>query len=407
MATLGSIHSLRRFLRLGVACLAFTVVPAQPAAALTSAGIIASTVAAIPSCLQWRLEGVCVWLSCGLGGCSIVTTPRVSHYNPDAVVSAYQNVGENPWLEIRLALGIAQKAAANAQLAPLSGAFAGGGHQHEGRFSSDARQTRYKEADIIGHPLASLTAFADVANVPLLCPMATTSLFPYFQSSVDALSWRFAIPETFYPQALVPGIREIGNFPLNTWGSVYPRSGFVSHPEDAKAAAVVAQRAGDIATRTGQPHLYVPLPTTGGSFLSIFNPGSIPGLGSVPGLSEIGSILGIPGSGLLSGIGSLTGLSNTLPLPDLDPPEGLSFFGSGYHTQIRGPLREGNASTGKFQPLSPSARASCETFGRDDRFWGLSGWSGGRTDAGGDYAWNLWRHYTCCRRAGKFLGTIP
>ncbi|HAN6590639.1 TPA: replicative DNA helicase, partial [Escherichia coli] len=46
-----------------------------------------------------------------------------------------------------------------------------------------------------------------------------------------------------YPEALVPGKREIGSqAEENLWGSVYPRSGFVMQTDDDKAAAVVAQR---------------------------------------------------------------------------------------------------------------------------------------------------------------------
>ncbi len=40
------------------------------------------------------------------------------------------------------------------------------------------------------------------------------------------------------------------------WGNVYPRQGFLVQPDDFKAAAVMAQRAGDVITRNGQPHVY-------------------------------------------------------------------------------------------------------------------------------------------------------
>jgi integrating conjugative element protein (TIGR03756 family) len=46
------------------------------------------------------------------------------------------------------------------------------------------------------------------------------------------------------------------------WGSVYPRSGFLHQSDDYKAGAVIAQRAGDVTTRYGQPHLYMPIRAT-------------------------------------------------------------------------------------------------------------------------------------------------
>ena len=46
---------------------------------------------------------------------------------------------------------------------------------------------------------------------------------------------------------------------MQTWGGVYPRTGWTTQAEEPKAAAINAQRAGDIVTRAGQPHVYVAL----------------------------------------------------------------------------------------------------------------------------------------------------
>ena len=61
-------------------------------------------------------------------------------------------------------------------------------------------------------------------------------------------------------------------------------------------------------------------------------------------------------------------------------------------------LMEGDASTGKWQELTPVLSSSCTVFPR----------SGFLTQAQqGDYAWALWRPYSCCRRRGQvFLGSV-
>ena len=130
------------------------------------------------------------------------------------------------------------------------------GNRTEGTSERDHQNLVYRETDAIGHPLSSLSGL--VAGVGLLCPSETTSFFPYFQSGLDALSWRQEVPEIFYPASLIPGLREMGTWPLQTWGGVYPRTGWTTQAEEPKAAAINAQRAGDIVTRTGQPHVYVP-----------------------------------------------------------------------------------------------------------------------------------------------------
>ena len=56
---------------------------------------------------------------CSWTGCSVRTSIKVGHYNPDLVVSTYNELGGNPWTEIRATLGLAQKTAATGLLGAL------------------------------------------------------------------------------------------------------------------------------------------------------------------------------------------------------------------------------------------------------------------------------------------------
>lgn len=91
----------------------------------------------------------------------------------------------------------------------------------------------------------------------LLCPNDTISYFPYYLSQLDVIGWHFGIPEMFYPQALIPGWDEIGNFPWYTWGSLYPRVGSLGTKNTDQAGAVFAQRVANIVTQSNQPHIYI------------------------------------------------------------------------------------------------------------------------------------------------------
>ena len=53
------------------------------------------------------------------------------------------------------------------------------------------------------------------------------------------------------------------NGPSFTWGSVYPRSGFVQQQHPGKAAAVVSQRAIDILLNDGKGHIRLKELTSG------------------------------------------------------------------------------------------------------------------------------------------------
>ncbi|MFV0277181.1 MAG: TIGR03756 family integrating conjugative element protein [Parahaliea sp.] len=290
---------------------------ALPAFALDTATITASLLS--PDCIAYRVKGICYWLFCTQAGCSLETSIKVEHYVPDAVVSSYANTGENPWVEVR------------ALSQPNASAEGGGdgntNEEHENNLA------KFKNADVIGHPGATLFSQL-ISQWGYSCAGAGTAFMPYLLSTLDTVAWRYNLPESLYTEALIPGRREIGTRTgLNLWGNVYPRGGFLHQVDDHKAAAVVAQRAGDVVTRRGQVHVYQPL---------------------------------------------------------------LADAGAGYWPA--GALMESDATTGKWQELSPTLKNSCAVFPHDER----------RVQAPrGDYAWALWRPYACCEREGQFfLGSM-
>ncbi|WP_430962104.1 TIGR03756 family integrating conjugative element protein [Pseudomonas putida] len=234
---------MRRIPRLTLAALLTSALPFSASAAISSAAILASTTS--PTCLEYKVVGICYWLLCTNFGCKVKTSTKVRHYIPDAVVSAYANTGENPWTEV------------SSTGAPSASAQAG----NDGTTNHNAENniTKFKEADVIGHPGAAVFS-RFVSSFGYSCHGATTPYVPYMLSTLDSLAWRYGVPESVYPEALTPGMRDVGETQsADMWGSIYPRSGFIHQVEDFKAGAVIAQRAGDITTRSGQPHVYLPM----------------------------------------------------------------------------------------------------------------------------------------------------
>lgn len=234
-------RGLPRYLRLGTATLLLAGV--TPAFALTTAVIVSSALS--PECLAYRVVGVCYWLLCTNFGCSVRTSTKVRHYVPDAVVSSYSNTGLNPWIDVSF------------MSTPNPTAQAGGdGTTNQGHENNLAK---FKNADVIGHPAGAVfNQFAGQSGT--VCAGAGTAFVPYLLSTLDTIAWRYNIPESVYPESLIPGMREIGSrLTANLWGNVYPRGGFLHQADDYKSGAVVAERAGDIVTRPGQIHVYQPL----------------------------------------------------------------------------------------------------------------------------------------------------
>ncbi|MDA5490247.1 MULTISPECIES: TIGR03756 family integrating conjugative element protein [Yersinia] len=237
-------------------------------ASVNTASLIGS--AASTSCISWKVKGICYWLLCTPFGCSVKTSVKVEHFMPEVVVSAYSGSGDNPWSEMSVVSGAAG-ATEKGIISTLAGVSAGGGQQAIKAPSLRKQNLHFHYADAYGHPA---TALIGGQITGYSCQSTATPFMPYFVSAFDSLAWRSGLPESLYPEALIPGQRELGRQRNgNMWGNIYPRSGFVTQQDSYKSAAVVAQRVADIITRRGQLHVYRPL--VGQSSLGYWPPESV------------------------------------------------------------------------------------------------------------------------------------
>ncbi len=216
---------------------------------INSANIIKSTLSALPSCLHYQVPThVCIWVS---QWGEVNTTPIVSHYLPDLVVSVFKTPDDNPWLEVGKVAGNAEKTLQNEMVRQITGVTADGGNhslqdQHE-------QEVIFKEAEIIGNPALMM--------IPIegLLPSTASAWQIYFESTVDSLLWRglsaAALPEE--GMAITFNATHHIGTELSNWGGIYPHEGKVIQDNDVKASAVIAARAADLVTsQQGYGHIY-------------------------------------------------------------------------------------------------------------------------------------------------------
>lgn len=297
----------------------------------TTAALFAQAIASYPSCAFLHISGICFWLFCTPFGCDIKASTRFSHFAPDLVVSTYHDVATHPWPEIGIPLAAATTSTIGALLGkPLSDSA---GTRSRADRTDKAR--RFRDADAIGHPATKIGP----------CPTAVSPFVPYFMSTLDALVWSSYLPaELLFPASWIPGMREVGMWPANTWGNVYPRTGEVVQQHEVKGAAVLSQRIVDFVTRPGQPHVY--------AYVS-------------------SAALAVRGSRLV-----------------WDPP----------------PAIEMNPMGGLWQ-MNVAVPTGCHVFGLNDTASPVS-YGDWMTTNSGSYAYTLWRPYACCRVRGVFIGHI-
>lgn len=227
-----------------------------------SVNIIQDTLQALPSCIHYKITGMCYWLSCSGVACKITTSLKLDHYLPDAVVSVYTQPNNDPWLFTKIVDDPIFYQAGKTVFQQLTHFKMSYGDEHNN--SRRDLNNKFHEVDVVGNP-----ALLFLKVHELLLPSVATMYFPYYSSLLDAYAWRFPALERFYPGSVVPGLHDVGKIILHDWGSVYPRNGYVNQPDDAKAAAVIALRASTIITQSAQPHLYSPLSNSCGDHCSV------------------------------------------------------------------------------------------------------------------------------------------
>jgi len=306
------------------------------------------------ACLNWRISGACIWLKCSFFGCRIITTPRVSHRLPDFVVAAYPHPGDSPW-----------PAGSNPHLTDLlqnSGQWAGGNLTGNSTTHLLHDEIKFNEVDVIGGPAAQLLRVNR-----FLCHSASRPFFPYYLSLRDAIEWRSGSADSVRREAQQAGLREIGSWPQFTWGSVYPRAGFLVQTHAGKAAAVAAQRGIDIVLRDATGHVTEPSLRASQQQVKRGNPSAA----SAQDCHQSGGRW-----------------QHATKLDDHGRCVGQVW-------QQWLPIE--NEQTEHWQMLLPYTSQHCETFGSQPE------WPHPGIAASGRYLWNYWAHYKCCVKAGGVL----
>ena len=221
--------------------------------------VIDRTTSAFLNCAEWRLIGVCFWLDCGWTGCSIKSSLKVSHYIPDVTIQTYRDGRDPPWRETQILMQLSQSdhdgslidIILNSMGSNLDGVDGGGGSENKAASHSNMTFTL---TDTYGNPTLPLFD-AFIGQFGVSCSSRLRPMFPYYNSNLDSVAWRWGIPESIYPQSLSPVGWELGSTSYN-WGPYYPRIGHVNNHDLLKESGLIAFRSAHFVSRRNQAHVY-------------------------------------------------------------------------------------------------------------------------------------------------------
>jgi hypothetical protein len=185
----------------------------------------------------WRIKGVLV--------CSHGVDLKVCLWVENAWPSGLFEVIRQPYKT-----QYAEMKGALAALQPVELPFAGGSSSHS-PLAGDGTANQFAEARVY-----TFVPDLGLSNSEIPLAMPQDSLFqPNYVSELDSFGWRSPLIDTLTaPETMVARLKSCEIFPdpvtcAGTWGSYFPRIGFINHPSQALAAAMQGLRAGRAASR--------------------------------------------------------------------------------------------------------------------------------------------------------------
>lgn len=407
---------------------------------------------ASPQCLNYCFTGVCFFLQCTPLGCTVRTSPKIEHYNPDLVVSVYnlniQGGSQNPWEEVRVSLGLPTQSIAGKLLRTLTGVTPGSGSATS--HPEKVVALRHKEIEAIGHPFARLGSLATTRGSGS-APGGEPSGSPAALSSQSLSNINRGINSVSSSASTVSTVA--------SWGSIVnPVAG-----DMASAANTVFSTASTLSDLANSASTLAALGSAAGHVQGLFSgagmsvfcsseatpfrpyylsavdpiawrfniPEMLYPAALVPGMREIGKapFLVPPGHtwGHIYPRSGAVAQSDDRKAAAVAAQRAADFITRRNQPHVYLPLTGStgngrwspggvleNTDNHKWQMLYPEASAQCRQFGDTPGWYSqalIESMAPGDhkkwTDKGGNYAWILWRKYGCCTaRLGVFLGAM-
>jgi integrating conjugative element protein (TIGR03756 family) len=432
-----------------------SLAPIQGQAGTTTAGILNSTIQAMPACLRYEVRGVCFFLTCTLFGCWISTSVRVRHYVPDAIVSTYNDPLQHPWAEVGKPLAQAMASVGSALVGSMVDSSAN--TARHGR-----EEITFKSVDVIGNPVGMLSSSLGGGSLPGLPSKfsvpSTQELMAFGSQELPNIRamWQSVPAQTGNtmldaarqtaqaPAALLNKINSVATQIRNVNSAVGPVREVLNGSVDASQIGVAAGNmvGVDVSALRQLGQSIVSLGSLGGGSASVLCPGAasaftlhyqsdLDGLfwrGIVP-LELLYPMSWLPGSADVSqGNAAISTWGGRYPrtgeLVQSNPVKASAVYAERAASIVRKPAQphiyrrlQAGALSGyvvfesqgapDWQMVYPRSSPDCMQFGQNDAL-AMSSFGDGNTTGEAGYIWNLWQRYDCCSRAGAmYLYSVP
>ncbi len=193
--------------------------------------------------------GVCVWMSWSWLGPSFEATLEMDEFQPDLVVSVFDQPGDDPWWEAKNFFDPVANAGGSTAIQAAFGTSLGyGSRDSMPATGTNDQGMRTYVVDVVGDPF-------DYLNLPWMLRSDTKGYVPYYSSDLDATSDRMGIAEALQINTYNPFDYYVGPSMFSNWGYLYPRVMTINQPNNYMGSVLAGLHSAAIVTNRNYLHV--------------------------------------------------------------------------------------------------------------------------------------------------------
>lgn len=194
-----------------------------------------------------NIIGICLWESWSWFGPSFEVTLEMDEYQPDLVVSVFDQPGDDPWAEASTFMDPVAHAGGSTAVSATYGDQLNYGANNSMPQVNDQGMKTYV-VDVVGSPF-------DYLQLPWMLQSDTKGYMPYYSSDLDAASDRMGLAEALQLNTYNPFGYYIGPSMFANWGYLYPRVMTLNQPNNYEGSIMAGLHGAAIVTNSNYLHV--------------------------------------------------------------------------------------------------------------------------------------------------------
>lgn len=218
-----------------------------PPSTITGVGIVGDAVSHYLDYSQMKVIGICLWYQMTWLGPQVEPTLEMDEYQPDLVVSVFDQPGDDPWVEANTFVDPVAHACGSASVSATYGDDLNYGGNNAMPQVNDQGIRTYV-VDVVGNPFMFI-------KTPWMLKSDTTPYVPYYSSDLDAAMDRMGLAEALQLNTYNPFGYYVGPSMFSNWGYLYPRVMTIDQPNNYEGSVLAALHAAAIVTNHNYLHV--------------------------------------------------------------------------------------------------------------------------------------------------------